>query len=135
MNTSNAQRQHNKVALQGGRFGFLPTLSALQRIVQKKEYWQIFTVLCFDNSIITCWQACIRAHHLDRLSSVDDGLSPDQAISGVHSNGAHSILSKMLCHFQHKPVRKILNLQGCHDGRQVPVKLHIDDGANDLIKP
>ena len=74
----------------------------------------------------------IQACHLDRFASVYDALSPDQAISGVHSDGTHSVLSQMLGNLQHKPVREVLDLQGCHDRRQLSVKLNIHDGANDL---
>lgn len=70
--------------------------------------------------------------HLNWLSSVDDRLPPDQPISGVHSNRAHCVFSKMLCNLQHKPMRVILHLQCRHDSGQICVELDIDDGTNDL---
>ena len=73
-----------------------------------------------------------RGVYHDGGACVDDALSPDQPISGVHSDGPQGILSQMLGHLQNQPHIVVLHLQGCHDRGQLAIEVHVHDGTNDL---
>lgn len=50
---------------------------------------------------------------------------------GDGSTETHGVLSQMLGNLQHQPDVVVLHLQGVEDGRQLAVKLDVDDGTND----
>ena len=68
----------------------------------------------------------------DRLLGVDDSLAAHKALGGVHRNRADGGLTQVLRHLEHQPHLVPLDLEGVEDGGQVAVKLHVDDGTNDL---
>ena len=70
--------------------------------------------------------------HRDRLAGVDDFLAADQALGGVHGDGAHRVLAEMLGDLEDEPVAVVLGLERVQDRRQVPVELHVDHGAGHL---
>jgi hypothetical protein len=74
----------------------------------------------------------IQNAHLDRALGVDDGLSTDETLSGVHGNSADSVLAEMLCDLQDEAVLGSLDLESRKHWRQLTLELHIDDSADDL---
>ena len=71
-------------------------------------------------------------------AGVDHFLAADQALGGVHGDGAHGVLAQMLGDFEHQAERLaglrvgVGGLQRVQDRRQVAVELDVDDGADDL---
>ena len=71
-------------------------------------------------------------------AGVDHLLAADQALGGVHGDGAHGVLAQVLGDFQHQAERLagalvgVGGLQRVQDRRQVAVELDVDDGADDL---
>ena len=61
-----------------------------------------------------------------------DLLAAHQTFGRVHGDDAHGVLAEMLGDFEHQPVAAVLGLQRVQDRRQMPVELHVDDGADDL---
>jgi hypothetical protein len=75
--------------------------------------------------------------HRDRRAGVGDRLTADQAVGGVHGDGAHGVLAEVLGHFEHQPVLTpggvgVGGLERVQDLRQVALELHVDHGADDL---
>ena len=70
--------------------------------------------------------------HGDRLAGVGDLLAAHQALGGVHGHRAHGVLAQVLRHLEHEALAAVLRLEGIEDRRQVPVELHVDDGAHHL---
>ena len=74
----------------------------------------------------------------DGRAGVDHCLAADQALGGVHGDGAHGVLAEMLGDFEHQAERlaglgvDVGGLQRVQDRRQVAVELDVDDGADDL---
>ena len=68
----------------------------------------------------------------DGCACVDDFLASDQAFGGVHGDGSHSGVSEVLCDFEDQSVLDALDLQRVEDRRDLPLKLHVDHGADDL---
>lgn len=66
------------------------------------------------------------------VSSVEDGLTTDEALSGVKSNGAHVVSTQMLGNFEHKTVLGALDFERVENGREFAFELHVNDGTNDL---
>ena len=64
--------------------------------------------------------------------SVHDGLSTNQTLGGVQSDGAHVIASQMLGDLKDEAVLSALNLERIENGRKFTFELHIDDGADNL---
>jgi hypothetical protein len=70
--------------------------------------------------------------HFDGVLSVSDGLSTNQTLGGVKSDGAHVIASQMLGDLKDEAVLSALNLERIENGRKFTFELHIDDGADNL---
>ena len=51
---------------------------------------------------------------------------------GLHSNATHSLVPDVLRDLENQTHVVVLHLEGGHDGRQVAVKVHVDDGTDDL---
>mmetsp|Transcript_5226 Transcript_5226/g.14981 ORF Transcript_5226/g.14981 Transcript_5226/m.14981 type:complete len:245 (-) Transcript_5226:59-793(-) len=68
----------------------------------------------------------------DRRAGVHDGLSTGKSIRGLHSNATHSLVPDVLRDLENQTHVVVLHLEGGHDGRQVAVKVHVDDGTDDL---
>ena len=70
--------------------------------------------------------------HFNGIMSVSDGLSTNQTLSRVQSDGAHVIASQMLGDLKDEAVISALNLERIENGRKFTFELHIDDGADNL---
>jgi len=73
--------------------------------------------------------------HLDRGAGVHASLSTDETLSGLHSNAADSVLSKVLGDLEDEAglILGAVNLEGVKDLGEVSiVELDVDDGTNDL---
>lgn len=68
----------------------------------------------------------------DGATQVGDGLSTHKAFGGVHGNGADSAVSQVLSDLEDELVRSALDLQSVEDGRERSVKLHVDNGSDNL---
>ena len=68
----------------------------------------------------------------NRRAGVGNLLAAHQPLAGVHRDGAHRGLAEMLRHFEHEAIALILRLQRVENRRQMIVKVHVDDGADDL---
>jgi hypothetical protein len=66
------------------------------------------------------------------ILSVSDGLSTNQALRRVQSNGAHVIASQVLGDLKDEAVRGALNLERIENRRKFTFELYIDDGADHL---
>ena len=58
--------------------------------------------------------------NLNGVSSVEDGLTTDETLSGVKSNGAHVVSTQMLGNFEHKTVLGALDFERVENGREFP---------------
>ena len=70
--------------------------------------------------------------HRDRLAGVGDLLVADEAVGGVHGDGAHGVLAEMLGDLEHQAVTVVVGLERVQDRRQMLAELHVDDGAGHL---
>mmetsp|Transcript_24711 Transcript_24711/g.57287 ORF Transcript_24711/g.57287 Transcript_24711/m.57287 type:complete len:238 (-) Transcript_24711:64-777(-) len=70
--------------------------------------------------------------HHDGLASVNDGLAARQPLGGVHSDGAHGVLTKVLSNLEHEADLVALNLQSVQDGGEVVIELDVNDSADNL---
>ena len=61
-----------------------------------------------------------------------DLLAAHEAFGEVHGDGAHRVLAQVLGDLEHQRAALVLGLQRVQDRRQVPVELHVDDGAHHL---
>jgi peptide chain release factor 1 len=77
-------------------------------------------------------QRFVADRHRDRRSGVRDRLAAGETLGRVHRDGAHGILAKMLRHFEHEAIALVVCFQRVQNFRQMPVELHVDDGADDL---
>ena len=59
-------------------------------------------------------------------------LAADQALGGVHGDGAHGVLAEMLRDLEHQAAAVVVGLQRVQDRRQVVGELHVHDGADHL---
>ena len=66
------------------------------------------------------------------ILGVSDGLSTNQALRRVQSNGAHVIASQVLGDLKDEAVRGALNLERIENRRKFTFELYIDDGADHL---
>lgn len=64
------------------------------------------------------------------VASIENLLSTYQTLSTIHGNGAHSILSQMLSHFENQTGRTVVHLQGVQNRWQVLIELHVHNGTN-----
>src|SRR5665213_2499683 len=76
-------------------------------------------------------RSCTDRHH-DRVAGGADFLAADQAFRGIHRDGAHGGFAEMLGDLEHQAVAAVLGLERVENGRQMPLELHVDDGADDL---
>src|SRR6266404_9679081 len=65
-------------------------------------------------------------------SSVADFLAANQAFGGVHRDGTHRRLAKMLRDLEHQAIAAVLGLDRIQNGGQMSFELDVDDGADDL---
>ena len=70
----------------------------------------------------------------DGCACVDDFLASDETFGGVHGDGPHPGVSEVLCDFEDESVLDALDLQRVEDGRDLPLELHVDHGADDLYE-
>ena len=70
--------------------------------------------------------------HRNRRAGVGDFLAAHQAFGRVHGDGAHGVFAQMLRDFEHEAIAVVRRLQRVQNLRQMPVELHVDDGADDL---
>ena len=70
--------------------------------------------------------------HLNWGASIEDGLSSDETLCGVESDGAHVVASQMLGNFEHESVAGSLHLKGIENWGKLSAELHIHDGTNHL---
>ena len=68
----------------------------------------------------------------DRSSGINDFLTSDESLCGVHSNCSDSGVSKMLSDLEDESVFDSLDLECVEDRWDVSVELHVNDGTNDL---
>ena len=70
--------------------------------------------------------------HHDGVASVLDGLATHKALGGVQGDRAHVVATQMLGDLEHETVLGALNFESIEDGGKLTLKLHINDGADDL---
>ena len=70
--------------------------------------------------------------HRDRLAGIGDVLAAHQTLGRVHGDGADGVLAEMLGDLEHEALALVLGLERVENFRQMPVELHVDDGAHDL---
>ena len=70
--------------------------------------------------------------HRDRLAGVGHFLAAHQALGGVHGDRAHGVLAQVLGDLEHQALPLVGGLERVEDRRQIPVELHVDDGAHHL---
>lgn len=70
--------------------------------------------------------------HHDGITSVLDGLSTDETLSGVESDGAHVVSTQVLGDLEDEAVLGALNFECIHDRGKFTFELHIDDGTDNL---
>jgi hypothetical protein len=70
--------------------------------------------------------------HHDGVSGVSDGLSTNEALSGVESDGADVVATQMLGDLEDEAVRSSLYLKGIENRGKLTFELHVDDGTNNL---
>jgi peptide chain release factor 1 len=70
----------------------------------------------------------------DRVSSIITFLSTNKTLGGLHGNGSHGVLTKMLGNLKNETglVFGNLDLKGIKNRWKLTVELDIDDGTNDL---
>ena len=56
----------------------------------------------------------------------------DQAVGGVHGDGAHGRLAEVLGDLEHQALAVVVGLERVQDLGQVVLELHVDDRADDL---
>src|SRR5262249_32714901 len=61
-----------------------------------------------------------------------DLLPAHEAFAGVHGDGAHGRFAEMLGDFEHEAVALVLGLERVENRGEVPLELHVNDGADDL---
>src|SRR3546814_3022104 len=70
--------------------------------------------------------------HADRRVGVHDLLAADEAVGGVHRDGADGVLAEVLRHLQHQRPALVLKMKCVQDRRQIAVEMHVDAGSQDL---
>mmetsp|Transcript_10743 Transcript_10743/g.25675 ORF Transcript_10743/g.25675 Transcript_10743/m.25675 type:complete len:533 (+) Transcript_10743:41-1639(+) len=70
--------------------------------------------------------------HHDGGTGINNGLSTHKTLGGVHSNGTHCVLSKMLRDLEHQADGVLLHLKRVEDGGKLSIELHVNNGTNDL---
>ena len=68
----------------------------------------------------------------DGVTRVGNFLTSDEALRGVESDGAHVVSAQVLRHLQDETVLGALNFESVQNRRQSALKLHVDDGTNNL---
>ncbi len=68
----------------------------------------------------------------DGVAGIGDFQTADQAVGGVHGDGAHRFLAQMLRNLEHQQLAMVLGMQRVQNRRQVAFELHVDDGAQHL---
>ncbi len=70
--------------------------------------------------------------HFDRAAGIGYRLAAHQAFGRVHGNSANGAFTKMLGNFQNQAIAAIVGFQRVQNFRQMPVELHVHDGAHNL---
>mmetsp|Transcript_20622 Transcript_20622/g.35423 ORF Transcript_20622/g.35423 Transcript_20622/m.35423 type:complete len:548 (+) Transcript_20622:132-1775(+) len=70
--------------------------------------------------------------HLDGLTGVSALLATDKSVGGLHGNGTHGVLSKMLGDLKDKTLALGLNLKSVENLGKLLIELNIHNGTNDL---
>ena len=70
--------------------------------------------------------------HRDGLASVSHVLAAHEALGGVHGDGADRAFAQMLGDLEHQALALVGRLQRIENFGQMPVELHVDDGAHNL---
>ena len=68
----------------------------------------------------------------NRRAGIGDFLTAHQAFGRIHGDGANGIFAQMLRDFENEAIALVRRLEGVQNLRQLPVELHVDDGADDL---
>lgn len=69
---------------------------------------------------------------LDRVSSVQNLLAPDQALGGIERDGPDVAAAEMLGDLKDESVLSALDLKRVENRGQLSVKLNVDDGTDNL---
>lgn len=70
--------------------------------------------------------------NLNGVASVCDGLTTNETLSGVESNGAHVVATQMLGDLKDESVGSALDFERIHNGGKFTFELHVDDSTDDL---
>jgi len=70
--------------------------------------------------------------NLDGVTSVHDGLTSDETLGGVQSDGTHVVSTQMLGDLENETVVAAFDLEGIENRGKCTFELDVDDGANDL---
>jgi hypothetical protein len=71
----------------------------------------------------------------DRLAGVNDFLTANQTLGGIHRDGTNRVFAQVLSNFQHQAVALVVCFKSVQDQRQVVIELDVDNGADDLGDP
>lgn len=70
--------------------------------------------------------------HHNWVTSVVNFLSSNETLSGIQSNGSNIVTTQMLSDFQNESVWNSSDFEGVQNWWEVTLKLHIDDGTDNL---
>ncbi len=70
--------------------------------------------------------------HRDRLARVRDVLAAREPFGAVHGDRAHGVLAQVLGDLEDEALALVHGLERVQDLGQMPVELHVDDGAHHL---
>jgi peptide chain release factor 1 len=70
--------------------------------------------------------------HLNRVTSVNNFLASNESLSRVESDSSDVRSTKMLGDLENKSVASSLDLHSIEDRRELSLKLHIDNGSDNL---
>src|SRR6266540_512108 len=77
-------------------------------------------------------QRAVADRHRNGLPGVDDLLPAHEAFADIHGDRAHGRFAEMLGDLEHEAIALVLGLERVENGRQMPLEMHVDDGADDL---
>lgn len=86
----------------------------------------------FTNHINNSAKSLRTNRHQNGGASVEDGLTANQTFGGVEGDGSHVVATQMLSDLKNESVLDTLHFESVENWGQLTLKLHVDDGANNL---
>lgn len=86
----------------------------------------------FTNNINDSAESFGTDGHQNRGTAVGNGLSTHKTLGRVKSNGSDVVATKMLGNLENESVGDTLNFESVKNWGKLSLKLHVDDGTNNL---